>query len=396
MKPLPLIPRSNPPEARDASPEVKNLASCPRMRTEDLARYQDKPADGSPNQAENIRTPSISPPQSDFTFKIDTPTLIATSPTPAEGYRVGKTKRRRRRSKATKLPANGNLLPPDPSSTVGRTTSTSEQQADSLTTLPAAISNDPKSTEHIADKEEPCNRPIPMPTVDELTGKTWVTSAISLTPIDESSPADVVVDLQANTQPEAKVEAATPSQLRQSYAAVASGSHTSIQTTLYTIPPSKQTKSTPRPLQTDPDRDWPSSLPPLTGPTEPATKSRRSRFFPRQQSPLSSPNFRARRPSSTFRHPRFRERAKAVGVINPTAAQETGLLTPPATQDPSSEPLLPQAESGDPPNDLQTPSVANVSTTKIPSSSPPRPQAPSLHTLEVVARGVPHPPPQPY
>lgn len=327
---------------------------------------ENNPADGSQKQAENIRTLSVSPPQSVFTFKLATPSLILTSPTPPEGYRVGRTKRRRRQSKANKASTKDHLLKPDNPHSTPLTTITDEQPAAEVTTIPVGSLANQVSTKSITATNQGI---FPIPSVRELTGKTWDTrTAPRLN--DNSGPSKRSLDTQADIG----VEDATESPLRQSYAAVtASRSHTSIDTTVH-IRPTKPPVTASGQLYTDPAQDWPSSLPTPTEPILPATKSRRSRFFPRQ-SPPGSPGFRARKPSSTFRHPRFRERAKTVASAAPPISK-TGLPIPPPSQDPSLEVLVPSPiddhsqQSLPPQAEIQATSTKNPSPPKHPRTTP--------------------------
>jgi len=337
-KPLPLSPRLNPPATRDASPSVDKVNRPIGTPTEKQTNDKDSPAIDPQTQVENIRTLSVSPPQSDFTFKLATPILIVTSPTPPEGYRVGRTKRRRRQSKANKASPNDHRLKPDNPHSTQLTAIADEQQADEVTSIPTGSPDNQASAKPITATDQGIFR---IPSVSELTGKTWDTPNAPRTDlIGNSAPSERSLDVQADTQVDTNIEDAAESPWRQSYAAVtASRSHSSIDTTVHTARPSESPVTASGPLHTDPAQDWPSSLPTSTGPILPATKSRRSRFFPRQ-SPPATPTFRARRPSSTFRHPRFRERAKTI-TSSPAIVSKTGLPTPPPTQNPSLEVLAP-------------------------------------------------------
>jgi len=361
-KPLPLIPRLNPPDAQDASPRVDKVNRPNATPNEKQTKGENSPAGESQNQAENIRTLSVSPPQSDFTFKLATPTLIVTSPTPPEGYRVGRTKRRRRQSKAKKLPTNDHLLNPNRPLPTQLPAITDEQPADEVTSVPIVNPDDRSSTKPTAARNQGI---FSIPTISELTGKTWdAPTAQRAALVHESDPSERNLDVEVDTQADIKIENAAESPLWQSYAAVtASQSHTSINTTVYTTPSG--------PLHTNPAQDWPSSLPTPTEPILPATKSRRSRFFPRQ-SPPATPALRARRTSSTFRHPRFRERAKTV-ASNPAPLSKTGLPTPPPSQDPSLEVLSLPPVADDPSKQSPQSQTKPKKTAKETPTKAPRP-----------------------
>jgi len=356
-KPLPLSPRLNPPDTRDASPSVDKVNRPIGTPTEKQTNDKNSPAIDPQTQVENIRTLSVSPPQSDFTFKLATPTLIVTSPTPPEGYRVRRTKRRRRQSKANKASTNDHLLKPDNPHSTQLTAIADEQQADEVTSIPTGSPDTQASTKPTTAIDQGI---FPIPSVSELTGKTWDTPcAPRARLIDEPAPSERSLDVQADTPVDTDIEDAAESPLRQSYAAVtASRSHSSIDTTVHIARPCESAVAASGPLHTDPAQDWPSTLPTSTGPILPATKSRRSRFFPRQ-SPPATPTFRARRPSSTFRHPRFRDPAKII-TSSPAIVSKTGLPTPPSTQNPSLEVLIPSPV--DPPSQQSLPSQAGIQT----------------------------------
>ncbi len=365
-KPLPLSPRLNPPGTQDASPSVDKVNHPIGTPTEKQTNDKNSPAIDPQTQVENIRTLSVSPPQSDFTFKLATPTLIVTLPTPPEGYRVGRTKRRRRQSKANKASTNDHLLKPDNLHSTQMTAIADEQQADEVTSIPTGSPDNQASAKPITATDQGIFR---IPSVSELTGKTW-DIAPRTAPIGNPAPSDRSLDVKADTQADTDIEDVAESPLRQSYAAVtASRSHTSIDTTVHTAPPSESPVTVPGPLHTDPTQDWPSSLPTSTGPILPATKSRRSRFFPRQ-SPPATPAIRARRSSSTFRHPRFRERAKTI-ASSPAIVSKTGLPPHPPSQDPSLEVLVPSPVADDS-SQQSLPSQAETQTTtkETPTKTP--------------------------
>lgn len=363
---MPSSPSVNPLDTRDPSASVDKVNRLIGSPTEKQLKDENNPSDDSQKQAENIRTLSVSPPQSAFTFKLATPSLILTSPTPPEGYRVGRTKRRRRQSKANKAAANDRLVKPDNPRSTPLTTITDEQQAAEVTAIPTESLANQASTKRTVATDRGI---FPIPSVRKLTGKTWDTpTAPRAALIENPASSEKGLDYQAHTQADAGIEDAAESRLRQSYAAVtASQSHTSIDTTVH-IPPTKPPVTASGQLYTDLAQDWPSSLPTPTGPILPATKSRRSRFFPRQ-SPPGSPAFRARHSSSTFRHPRFRERAKTVASAAPPMSK-TGLPTPPPSQDPSFEVLVPSPV--DDPSQQSLSSQAEIQATSAKTPSPPK------------------------
>ena len=303
----------NLPKAADNPAGLDDVQSQHGTLVENSPDYQHTPA------AEAARTPSISPPQSEFTFNYARPTSIVTSPTPPTIYsQLVKRKRRRRRSKPTKPPPK-------------------EME----------VVADPVYDEKPSQNEQAPNDIGAMPSISELTGKEWGASSSTvevsatepaLAPIDVGSDAAVRLDKEA--------EIATQLPPKPSYATVAaSRSNTSVDATAHTPQLSKTNPPIPRSLQTDPARDWPSSLPPHTGPMLPATKNRRSRFFPRQNPSPNSSHLCVRKPSLTFRHPKSREHAHAANLWYCSFVSKAGLPAAPLSRVPSPETLSSRAAS---------------------------------------------------